>query len=152
MENINKKPPFPQANDLKKIVQIINVPDSDKILNDDELGGYLDGITSRQARYYIAAAKFLGILDSNKHFSEDGEKLRKMNEYMQRVELIRIVLSNTVFGTVFLSEKILGMTLSRQDIAEIIEKEYPEYCEAIYLRRAQTVRSWVNWINEQFVC
>ena len=71
---------------------------------------------------------------------------------MQRVELIRIVISNTVFGTVFLSEKILGMTLSRQDIAEIIEKEYPEYCEAIYLRRAQTVRSWVNWINEQFVC
>lgn len=150
MENNNKRPPFPQANDLEKIVQIINVPDSIKILNDNELGGYLDGITSRQARYYIAAAKYLGILDSNKHFSEEGVKFRKMNAYMQRVELIRLVLSDAVFGTVFLSEKILGITLSRQDIAEIIEKEYPEYCETIYLRRAQTVRSWVNWINEQF--
>ena len=151
MESNNKKPPFPQANDLEKIIKIINVPDTDIILNDDRLGEYLDGITSRQARYYIAAAKFLSILDINKHFSEEGEKLRGMNEYMQRVELVRIVLANTVFGTVFLSEKILGITLSRQDIAEIIEKEYPEYCEAIYLRRAQTVISWVNWINEQFV-
>ena len=150
MENNNNRPPFPQANDLEKIINIINVPSPTTILNDDELGVYLDGITSRQARYYIAAAKFLGILDSNKSFSQEGEKLRKMNPYMQKVELIRIVLSNPVFGTVFLSEKILGITLSRQDIAEIIENEYPDYCDAIYLRRAQTVRTWTNWINDQF--
>ena len=149
MEN-NNKPPFPQANDLEKIVKIINIPIPEKILNDDLLGEYLDGITSRQARYYIAASKFLGILDSSKHFSEEGEKLRKMNTYMQKVELIRIVLSDIVFGTVFLSEKVLGMTLSREDIAEIIEREYPDYCEAIYLRRAQTVISWIAWINNQF--
>ena len=150
MEN-SSRPPFPQANDLEKIVKIINVPIPEKILNDDELGAYLDGITSRQARYYIAAAKFLGILDASKAFTLEGLKLRNMNTYMQRVELIRIVLSDTVFGTVYLSQKILGMTLSRQDIAEIIEKEYPDYCDAIYLRRAQTVISWVNWIDDQFI-
>ena len=66
MEGNNKRPPFPQANDLEKIVQIINVPNEDTVLNDDALGSYLDGITSRQARYYIAAAKYLGILDANK--------------------------------------------------------------------------------------
>lgn len=150
MELNNKKPPFPQANDLEKVLKIINVPDPERILNDDALGEYLDGITSRQARYYIAAAKYLGVLDSSKHLSKQGEKLRGMNSYMQKVEFVRIVLSDVVFGTVFLSEKVLGMTLSREDIAEIVEKEYPDYCEAIYLRRAQTVRSWVNWIEEQF--
>jgi hypothetical protein len=149
LEN-NNRPPFPQANDLEKIVKIINIPMPEKILNDDLLGEYLDGITSRQARYYIAAAKFLGILDPDKHFSITGEQLRNMNTYMQKVELVRIVLSDKVFGTVFLSEKIMGMTLSREDIAEIIEKEHPNYCEAIYLRRAQTVISWINWINNQF--
>ena len=146
----NKRPPFPQANDLEKIIQIINVPDENTILNDDDLGMYLDGITSRQARYYIAAAKYLGILDHNKAFSENGVKLRNMNTYMQRVELIRIVLSDVVFGTAFYTERVLGMTLSKEDIGEIIEKEYPDYCAAIYPRRAQTVRSWLNWINEQF--
>lgn len=146
----NKRPPFPQANDLEKVIQIINVPDENTILNDDDLGVYLDGITSRQARYYIAAAKYLGILDQDKHFSPIGAKLRNMNTYMQRVELIRIVLSDVVFGTAFYTEKVLGMTLSKEDIGDIIEKEYPDYCEAIYPRRAQTVRSWLNWVNEQF--
>ena len=151
MEGNNKRPPFPQANDLEKVVQIINVPDEDKILNDDELGAYLDGITSRQARYYIAASKYLGVLDEHKRFTEIGLKLRGMNTYMQKVELIRMVLSDIVFGTVFVTEKVLGMTLSRDDIAEIIEKEYPDYCDAIYLRRAQTVQSWISWVNQQFI-
>ena len=151
MEENNKRPPFPQANDLEKVIQIINVPNEDTILNDEALGVYLDGITSRQARYYIAAAKYLGILDANKCFTESGKKLRGMNTYLQKIELIRTVLSDPVFGTVFVSEKVLGMTFSREDIAEIIEKDHPDYCDAIYLRRAQTVKSWINWINEQFI-
>ena len=150
MEENNKRPPFPQANDLEKVVQIINVPNEETVLNDDALGAYLDGITSRQARYYIAAAKYLGILDANKHFTEIGNKLRSMNTYMQRVEIIRLVLSDEVFGTVFITEKVLGMKLSREDVAEIIEKAYPDYCDAIYPRRAQTVTSWISWINAQF--
>ena len=151
MEENTKRPPFPQANDLEKVVQIINVPDEETVLNDEALGIYLDGITGRQARYYIAAAKYLGVLDSSKHFTESGKKLRSMNTYMQKVELIRLVLSDVVFGTVFITEKVLGMTLSREDVVEIIEKEYPDYCDAIYPRRAQTVMSWINWVNDQFV-
>ena len=104
MEESNKRPPFPQANDLEKIVQIINIPDVVTILNDDALGLYLDGITSRQARYYIAAAKYLGILKTDKSFSDIGCNLRAMNAYMQRVELIRIVLSDVIFGTAFYTE------------------------------------------------
>lgn len=150
MEEEIKKPPFPQANDLAKVVQIINVPDEGIVCNDDDLGAYLEGITSRQARYYIAAARYLGILDSEKRFTDLGVKLRGMNTYMQKVEIIRIVLSDVVFGTVFYTEKVLGMTLSKADIAEIIEKEYPDYCDAIYPRRAQTVRSWLSWISDQF--
>lgn len=150
MDEKDKRPPFPQANDLEKVVQIINVPDPQTVLNDDDLGVYLDGITSRQARYYIAAAKYLGILTPEKMFSESGEKLRNMNTYMQRVELIRIVLSDVIFGTAFYTEKVLGMTLSKEDIIDIIKKEYPDYCDIIYPRRAQTVRSWLNWINAQW--
>ena len=101
--------------------------------------------------YYIAAAKYLDILDQSKHFSALGNKLRTMNTYMQRVELIRLVLSDVVFGTVFYAEKVLGMEMSKEDIAEIIKKEYPEYCEAIYPRRAQTVQSWLNWVKSQFI-
>ena len=146
----NKRPPFPQANDLEKVLKIINVSNPDIILNDDSLAAQLDGIASRQARYYIAAAKYLGILDQDKNFSEIGNKLRCMNTYMQKVELIRIVLSDIVFGTVFYTEKVLGMTMTKEDIIDIIKKEYPEYCEAIYPRRAQTVQSWLNWVKSQF--
>ncbi len=36
--------------------------------------------------------------------------------------------------------------MDKTDTAEIIEQETPGYTEVIYLRRAQTVLSWMGWI------
>ena len=145
---INNKVPFPQANDFNKIVKMLYVPNEDIFLNDDTLGEYLDGITSRQARYYISAAKYIGILDSDKHFSPLGIKIRNLNEYLQKIELARLLLSDSVFGRVYITEKVLGMSLDKVDIADIIKEENPGYCEAIYLRRAQTVTRWLKWLKD----
>ena len=147
MEILENKVPFPQANDFEKIVKIIAIQDEAIILNDETLGTYLDGISSRQARYYIAAAKYLGILDTNKRFTDIGIKIRGLNEYLQKVELARLLLSDPVFGRVYITERVLCMTLDKSDIVDIIKEENPGYCEAIYYRRAQTVTSWLQWLK-----
>ena len=36
--------------------------------------------------------------------------------------------------------------MDKSDIDEIIEQENPGYTDVIYLRRAQTVLSWMEWI------
>jgi hypothetical protein len=33
-----------------------------------------------------------------------------------------------------------------ETVADIIKRHYPDYSDAIYLRRAQTVVSWIDWI------
>ena len=147
METPNKIP-FPQANDFEKIIKLLQISDEEVLLNDDALGEYLDGISSRQARYYIAAAKYIGLVDSEKRFSKLGRKIKNLNEYLQKIELIRLLLSDPVFGKVYITEKVMHLSLDTADIAEIIEQEHPGYCEAIYLRRTQTVKKWLGWVKK----
>ena len=48
----------------------------------------------------------------------------------------------------YITEKVLGMSLDKVDIVDIIKEENPGYCEAIYLRRAQTVTRWLKWLKD----
>lgn len=145
MDN-EKKPPFPQANDFEKVKQLILIPDANKLLSDSEIGEYLGGITERQSRYYIAAARYLGAVDEHRHLTQKGISLRTMDDITLKAELIRILFSDPVVGRVYILQKVLGFSMDKMDIAEIIEQENPGYTEVIYLRRSQTVLSWMEWI------
>ena len=147
MENLDYMAPFPQANDFEKVIQIVEVPDESIVLNDTDLGEYLGGLTERQARYYIAAAKYLGILGKDKHFTLLGQQIRTKNASMQKIELARLLLGDPVFGKVYISEKVFHISLEKNDVAELIEEVMPGYSEAIYLRRAQTAMGWVEWLR-----
>lgn len=140
--------PFPQADDFDKVVRILNIDDKDKLYNMQSMINYLDGISDRQISYYMSAAMYVGIIDQNKCFTETGEKLRNMSESVQKVELIRILLSDPVFGTVYITEKVLEISMDNDDIGEIIKMYHPQYGTAIYKRRGQTVRAWINWIKK----
>lgn len=147
MENLDYVAPFPQANDFEKVIRIIEVPDESIVYDDNELGEYLGGLTDRQARYYIAAAKYLGVLSKDKHFTLLGQKIRAKNPSMQKIELARLLLGDPVFGKVYISEKVFKITLEKADVAELIEEIMPGYSEAIYLRRAQKAIGWVQWLK-----
>ena len=141
--------PFPQANDLDKIMLLINVENEEYLFDDAVLGEKLGSISDRQARYYITGARYLDIIDEDRHFTTFGMFLRKNNESRQIIELIRRILLDPIFGMVFLSEKQMGIKYTKYDIAEMIAKERPGYADEIYIRRGQTVKTWVLWINKQ---
>lgn len=146
---IKDEAPFPQANDLSKLMQLINVEKEEELYDDSSLGIRLGGLSNRQARYYAAAARYLNILDEERHFTSFGTFLRKKNESRQIIELIRRILMDSIFGIVFLSEKQMKIEFTKYDIAEMIEKEWPGYSKDIYIRRGQTVKTWISWINKQ---
>ena len=132
--------------DFEKVKQLILIPDANKLLSDNAIGVYLGGISERQSRYYIAAARYLGAVDEHRHFSPKGMSLRSMDDITLKAELIRILFSDPVVGRVYILQKVLGFSMDKADIAEIIEQENPGYTKVIYFRRAQTVLSWIEWI------
>ena len=145
MDNI----PFPQADDFEKVIRILDVNEEKNLADFEFMSAFLDGITDRQVSYYLSAAMYLGLLDRDKHYTERGLRIRKMDHYSKISELIRILISDQIIGKIYISQKVLGITYEKDDIAEIIKQGYPEYSEPIYKRRAQTVMSWLYWIDCQ---
>ena len=142
-----EKKPFPQADDFYKVIKIINVADPSKIYDNTFMKMYLGDITDRQVTYYTSACQFLGILDNKKRFTEFGIDLRTNKQY-QYIQLSQKIVSLDVFGEVYFAEKFLSTKLETEDIIDIMKKRLNINSYAVFKRRAQTVKSWVNWIDE----
>ncbi|MDD6155958.1 MAG: hypothetical protein PUB52_02980 [Lachnospiraceae bacterium] len=141
--------PFPQADDFEKVVKIINIEEEQKIKDTKYMSVYLEGVSERQVGYYVNAAIYLGLLTKNKDFSDLGKGIREKNSFLQTASLIQVLLSDRIIGTAFVLRRLMNKSIDRNDVAEMIQKEYPDYCEDIYIRRAQTVLSWTSWIDNQ---
>lgn len=151
MEERNKSIPFPQANDFEKVVRILNVEQEDKLNDKHYMSIQLDMITDRQVQYYVSACAYLGLINGKKEFTEIAHELRTMNSSEQLVELARLIVSDKIFGTVYFTQKMYHVKLSIDDIVEIMKENKVLFdSEAMYTRRAQTVSSWIAWIDNEF--
>jgi len=141
--------PFPQADDFEKVVKIVNIEEEEKVKDTNYMSVYLEDISDRQVSYYVNAAIYLGLLSKKKEFTELGKEIRNQNSVLQTASLIRVLLKDRVIGTAYILSHLMKKGINRDDVAELIQKEYPDYCDEIYKRRAQTVMSWAAWIEEQ---
>ena len=139
--------PFPQANDFEKIKKIINIPDSKKLRDYAYMRVYLNYISDRQVDYYISACVYLALVDKSKVFTELGEALRNLKGVSQEAELSRIVVSDEVFGLIYFLQKFKGKQLDSDEIIEIMHSKMVFKSEAMYVRRASTIVSWLRWID-----
>lgn len=141
--------PFPQANDFAKIIKIININDPSKLRDYSYMRSYLNYISDRQVDYYISACVYLALINKNKEFTEAGLELREKKGIYREAELYRAVISDDVFGLVYFLQKIKGTELSNEEIIEIMHKKMSFKSEAMYVRRASTIVSWLKWIDSK---
>lgn len=140
--------PFPQANDFKKVIQLIKI-EKEILLKDNSYLEKLLIISQRQVNYYLAACSFLGIINNDREFSNFGIELRNMG-YDQLISCISSkIISMPVFGDVFFSRFFYDQELSNDDVAELLTIKYRINNYSVAKRRASTVRNWINWIFEQ---
>ena len=83
---INKNAPFPQADDFEKVVKILNVDDAEKLKNTSYISMLIGDLTSRQVSYYLAACKYLGLIDDKRCFTNEGKRIRKLVGVEQTAE------------------------------------------------------------------
>lgn len=145
---MDKNIPFPQADDFDKIIQILHFSNEEDLNDTIKISSRLGGISDRQVSYYVSAAMFLGFVEvtnGKRVFSKHAIAIKNMNTYMQNVEIISTILLNPVFNKTYVYSVLFGQQ-EPSVVADILNQYYPDYSDAIYKRRAQTVISWVNWV------
>ncbi len=148
MEENQWKVPFPQANDFEKVIAILNIDKAEKLVDKKHLSSILDMVTDRQVQYYLSACAYLGLINKVKKFTKLANELRTLNSSEQTIELARLIVSDKVFGNVYFSQKMYGMKLSTDEIVDIMKARGVLFdSEEMYKRRAQTVASWIAWIE-----
>lgn len=140
---------FPQANQFERIIAIMSLENSSDLKDDDILFPVLDNITYRQVQYYLSACEYLGLINPDRTYTELGESIRVLSYSDKIIQLARVVVSDPIIGTVFFTERLHKIEMSVEDIAYIISNYY-SLSDAVYRRRAQTVMSWMRWINDNF--
>lgn len=145
-EETRNKVPFPQANDLTKIVALIRA-DQNILLDNDCLIEILQ-VTQRQINYYLSACSFLGILDKKRKFTDLGISLKAKGQEGLIVALSQLIVSKPVFGEVFFSKFFDNESLSNEEISELITLNYGIESTEVADRRASTVKKWIDWIFE----
>lgn len=140
---------FPQANDLEKVVTIMSIGDQLLIKNKVQLAHVLGVLSRRQVDYYVSACIYLGFITPSREFTPYGLRVLSLPRSEKIVEIARRIISNPVFGTVYFLQRLAGTPLEKIEVVGIM-KEHVDLTEVVYKRRAQTVMSWVEWINRVF--
>lgn len=142
--------PFPQADDMAKVVDIVTAV-SDGVYADSELINEF-GFVQRQARYYLAAASYLGFIHKQRDhgLTDTGYRLVKEKSRMNRTEIIlKQLLARQVFreSIELLRSRDFDLTnISHNEVVEILARVRTDITGDTIHRRAITVRQWLKWV------
>jgi len=143
--------PFPQANDLDKVIDTVSLVNQG-YENKGDLSEIFE-FDERQGDYYGNAARFIGILgkdkDNNFIVTEEGEKLLKLSSPSKRAKyIVALLVKRPVFHQLIkslLQKEFNIEVLDTINISEIIT-ENTNLTGSTPPRRASTVRQWMKWI------
>lgn len=147
---MDNKFPFPQADDINKVMIILNVADVNSLKDKEKLKISLSDISDRQIQYYLSACMYLGLVDENKMLTPMAVHIRGLNRSEQEIALAQSIVSNNIFGYIYFLEKRLGAKLAREDIIDILKHHISFESDEMYKRRSQTIIKWVKWLNDCF--
>lgn len=145
-----RKIPFPQANNLELIFNIFWYVDENGISKEDVISKS-SLTTEREASYYLDALLYIGLLEKikRKYFlNDEGWRIKRLPRNMVRcafaIKLLENEFIDELYGQV---SGIQDKAASLQYIADRIS-EQEALGQNTSLRRASTVLSWFNWINQ----
>ncbi|HQY94625.1 hypothetical protein [Caldilinea sp.] len=144
--------PFPQANDLDKIVDLIALADRD-LAAKTEIASYFE-FDERQADYYANAGIYLGFLARHGNgflVTKLGQRFIGTNSLSMRTNMmVEQMLKHSVFRSAFERWRICGFKtelLNPAEIARSIEN-YTSLTGSTPMRRASTVVRWLRWVKQ----
>lgn len=148
--------PYPQADDLDKVIDIVTNFSDEELYNKQNIAAYFE-FDERQGDYYANAAIYLGFLERKEgrtgefELTDTGDKLANCNNRSQRnLLLLKQLLKKPSFNELFsiiIKNKSDFQSLSIDTIESVIRKNTTLTANTPK-RRASTVKSWLNWITK----
>jgi hypothetical protein len=145
--------PYPQANDLDKVIDIVTNFHSVGLSNKPAIAEFFD-FDERQGDYYANAGYYLGLLKRIPHSKEfeltrEGNYIAKSENRSQRnLLLLKQMLKRPSFNEIIQLFESKNRDLTSLDVevlAPIIQK-HVGLSDTTAKRRASTVMSWMKWI------
>jgi len=145
--------PFPQANDLDKIIDLV-VSFNDEVSTKEGIADYFE-FDERQGDYYANAAIYLGFLDrgevsSQFSLTELGGELKRCRTRRSRNSILfNQLLKRPTFRRsieILRDSRFDVNAIHFEEIADTIQRFDTRYNEVTRRRRASTVKTWLKWI------
>lgn len=146
--------PYPQANDLDKVIDIVTNFRSAGLSNKPAIADFFD-FDERQGDYYANAGYYLGLLNRIPESSEfelthEGEYIaRSENRARRNYLLLKQMLKRPSFNEIIRLFERNGRDISRLNLDMLVPiiQEFIELNDTTARRRASTVMSWIKWMN-----
>lgn len=138
--------PFPQADDIEKIITVGELAYARLLSNKLELVERFSFVP-RQADYYYNAARYIGLLNDDLTPTDLLTDLMQVEPNKRRYKIIRHILSLAPIHQAFADCQRSGFT--REVIAESLRRNVPGISGTTIGRRATTVFAWFNWFRSQ---
>lgn len=140
---MNNSIPFPQANDINKVITLVQA--GDEIIEDKEKAKEVINVgTPRQVSYYLSALQYLKYLGQNKKLTERALKLKNSKSELVS-DIYNQLLEDKLFGKAYHDFKATGK-VNIDKVTSDLKKENQRLSESTLRRRASTIRSWVEWM------
>lgn len=140
---MNNNVPFPQANNMKKIIQLV-MSGEEIISNKEKAMGILDVNTTRQVAYYFSALQFFKYLTHDKKFTEEAKQISS-NEQEVKLDIYKKLMKAELFRY-FYNKFELARSVDINDIKSYLHKTKQGLSESTINRRASTIKAWVEWM------
>jgi len=148
------KIPFPQANSFERIINLLELLNTQTELTKDDITTTYD-FDERQTDYYTNAGRYLGLIEKNNTngkikylLSDQGELLFKTNYKQRQLALVKSILEHSVFSNTLSLYFKKAKSPTKSEIVNIMKKSnlYNITTDETFERRASTILKWVNWI------
>lgn len=146
--------PYPQANDLDKVIDIVTNFHSAELRNKLAIAEFFE-FDERQGDYYANAGNYLGLLKRIPHSTEfeltrEGEFISKSeNRSRRNLLLLKQMLKRPSFNEIirlFESNSRDLNEINDNVLSSIIKKHDNRLNDTTSRRRASTVKNWLRWM------
>jgi hypothetical protein len=145
----NSEPPFvsfPQADDIWRVIDIVRAASNQTISESTVATDYQ--IAPRQAKYYLDAGRYLGLIQINSNgycATAEGREITELSTELKRKKLQSVLGERPVFYEI--SQRIHDSGKDVQsEAADIVAQYHPGLSRATQLRRAQCAIAWIKAI------
>jgi hypothetical protein len=146
--------PFPQANSMARIINLIELLNAKPMTKDDITSEY--AFDSRQTNYYTDAGRYLGLIDKERdnerniifQLSRLGRHIMKLPYKERQLAIATQILQHRAFKDTLRLHLQCGEMPDASAIVQIMKSAelYHVDADSTYYRRSSTIIGWVNWI------